>query len=160
MKNLLKKGSTLGIIAHYEHQGQIVELTPNRISVQLDSPITLIFSREIPDKYKGKAAYAVEIDSDYYATESGFETAMDLMMGLSEEEEILLDQPYRLADVIKEYREKVNDETSLYDKTNILTEIQKKHFPELRETVITEEMINEFYKYLTEVEGIEDIYSL
>lgn len=85
---------------------------------------------------------------------------MDLMMGLSEEEEILLDQPYRLADVIKEYREKVNNETSLYDKTNILTEIQQKHFPELRETVITEEMINEFYKYLTEVEGIEDIYSL
>lgn len=113
MKNLLKKGSILGIIAHYEHQGQIVELTPNRISVQLDTPITLIFSREIPDKNKGKVAYAVEIDGDYYATESGVETAMDLMMGLSEEEEILLDQPYRLADVIKEYREKVNDETSL-----------------------------------------------
>ena len=160
MKNILKKGSILGTTAHYEHQGQIVELTPDRISVQLDSPITLIFNREIPDKYKGKAAYAVEIDGDYYATESGFETAMDLMIGLSEEEEILLDQPYRLADVIKEYRERVNEETSLFEKTKVLTEIQEKYFPELRETLITEDMIDEFYKYLTEVEGIEDIYAL
>ena len=160
MKNLLKKGSILGTTAHYEHQGQIVELTPDRISVQLDSPITLIFNREIPDKYKGKAAYAVEIDGDYYATESGFETAMDLMIGLSEEEEILLDQPYRLADVIKEYRERVIEETSLFEKTKLLTDIQEKYFPELRETLITEDMIDEFYKYLTEVEGIEDIYAL
>jgi len=160
MGNLLKKGSILGTTAHYEHQGQIVELTPDRILVKLDSPITLIFSREIPDKYKGKAAYAVEIDGEYIATEAGRETAMDLLIGLSEEEEILLDQPYRLADVIKEYREKVNEGTSLFEKTKILTEIQEKHFPELKETVITEDMIDEFYKYLTEVEGIEDIYAL
>jgi hypothetical protein len=62
--------------------------------------------------------------------------------------------------VIKEYREKVNDETSLFEKTKVLTDIQEKYFPELRETVITEDMIDEFYKYLTEVEGIEDIYAL
>lgn len=152
MNILLKKGSILGTTAHYEHQGQIVELTPERISVQLDSPITLVFSREIPDKYKGKAAYAVEINGEYFATESGFETAMGLMIELSEEEEILLDNPYKLADVIKEYREKVNDESTLFEKTKVLIEIQEEHFPELKETVLTEELIDEFYKYLTEVE--------
>ena len=160
MNYLLKKGSILGTTAHYEHQGQIVELTPDSISVQLDSPITLIFNREIPDKYKGKATYAVEIDGDYYATESGFETAIDLMIGLSEEEEILLDRPYRLADVIKEYRDRVNEGTSLFEKTKILIEIQEKNFPELKETILTEKLIDELYKYLTEVEGIEDIYAL
>ena len=159
-KLLLKKGSILGTTAHYEHQGQIVELTPDSISVQLDSPITLIFSREIPDRYKGKAIYAVETDGEYIATEAGRNTAMDLLIGLSGEEEILLDQPCRLADVIKEYRERVNEKTSLFEKTKILIEIQEKHFPELKETVITEEMIDEFYRYLTEVEGIEDIYAL
>jgi hypothetical protein len=85
---------------------------------------------------------------------------MDLMLGLSEEEEILLDQPYRLADVIKEYQGRVNEETSLFEKTKILTEIQVKFFPELSETVISEELVDEFYKYLTEVKGIEDIYAL
>lgn len=135
-------------------------MTRDRISVQLDSPITLISSREIPDKYKGKAAYAVEIDGDYYATESGLDAAWELMFGLSKDEEILLDQPYRLANLIIEFREKVNDATSLFDKTKILIELQEKHFPELKETDITEELIDEFYKYLTEVEKIEDIYNM
>lgn len=159
-KLLLRKGSILGTTAHYEHQGQIVELSPDCISVQLDSPITLIFSREMPEELKGKAAYAVEIDGEYYATESGRDMAMDLMIGLSTEEEILMDQPYRLADVIKAYREKVNEDTSVSDKGRILAEIHAKHFPELKETIFTEKLLEDFYNYLTNVEGIENIYAL
>lgn len=157
---LIKKGCILGTTAHYEHRGQIVELTPERISVQLDSPFTMVFCREILEKYRNEVTYAIEIGGEYYATEKGFNMAMDLLIGLSEEEEILLDQPYRLADVIKEYRERVNEGMSLFEKTKTLIEIQEKHFPELKETVISEEMIGEFQKYLTEVEGIEDIYSM
>lgn len=159
-KLLLRKGSILATAAHYEHQGQIVELSPDRISVQLDSPLTLIFSRDVPDEYKSEIAYAVEIDGEYFASELGRNTAMDLMIGLSTEEEILLDQPYRLADVIKEYREKINDETSVSDNSRFLAEIQAKHFPELKETVFTDKLIDDFYSYLTKIEGIEDIYSL
>ena len=154
-RKLLRKGSVLGAVDDYEYEGQIVELTPDRISVQLDSPITLIFSRE----NRGKYAYAFEIDGEYYATEDGFNMAMDLMIGLCTEDKILFDDPYRIADMIIEYRKRVNEETSISDKTKILKEIQAKYFPEIRETVITEKMIDEFYKYLTEVEGIEDIYA-
>ena len=155
-KLLLKKGSVLGTTAHYEHLGQIVELSPDCISVQLDSPITLIFSREIPTESKSNA-YAVEIEGEYYATQEGFDTALDLMLGLSTEEETMLDQPDRLADVIKEFRERINEDTSVSDKNRILVEIQTKHFPELKETVFTARLIDEFYTYLKEVEGWDDI---
>ena len=162
MKNnyLLKKGSILGVRARYDHQGWINELTPNRIFVQLDSPLTLILSREIPEGLKEEPAYAVEIKGEYYATQEGLNSAISLLIKLSEEEEILLDRPYRIADVIKEYREKTKDNTSLSDKNRILSMIREKHFPELKEIVFTEKLVDELYDYLTKVEGIEDIYTL
>ena len=155
-KLLLKKGSVLGTTAHYEHLGQIVELSPDCISVQLDSPITLIFSREMPEELKGKAAYAVEIEGEYYATQEGFDTALDLMFGLSTEEETMLDQPDRLADVIKEFRERINAETSESEKSRVLADIRAKHFPELKETIFTAKLMDEFYTYL-KVEGWDDL---
>ena len=155
-KRKVKEGSIL----HYELRGQIVELTPDFLSVQLGSPITLTAGREVPDRFKEEVIFASEFDGEYYATEVGVNTAKDLLLMLNAEEEILLEDSHRLADVVKEYREKVTRETSLFEKSKILIEIQEKHFPELKETVITEEMIDEFYRYLTEVEGIEDIYAL
>ena len=153
---MVKKGSIL----HYELRGQIVELTPDSLSVQLDSPITLIYNREVPNRFKGEIVLASEIDGEYCATEKGVNLAKNLLLMLNAAEEILLEDPHRLADVVKEYREKISEISTATDKNIALYDIKQKYFPELKETEFTEETIDEIYKYLTEVKGIKDIYAL
>ena len=155
-KYLLRKGSHLGVTDDYEFIGQITELTPDRISVRLDFPFEVTFSREIQDEDKGKYSFTVEIDGTYYASYEGYDNAMDLMMGLVYEEKILWDNSDRLADVVRDYRKMTNDSSDMTYKTKVLAELRAKHFPEITETVFTEKLINESYHLLTEIEGYDE----
>lgn len=146
---LLKKGSIIGETFH-GHQGKIVELFPECISVKLVSPIPLLFSRKMSYiyRYMDKTPYAIKIDGDYHTTEIGFKAAQDLMIELSEKEDFLYSHPYQLAELIKEYHKKVYGKSNRFYKTNILIELQGKYFPELEETIFTIEFVDKLYNTL------------
>lgn len=145
----LKKGSIIGTTVH-GHQCKIVELFPECISVQLVSPIPLSSSSEMSYIYRcmDKTPYAIKKDGDYYTTEIGFKEAQSLLIELSEKEDFFYTHLYRLAELIKEYRKKVNDKSELFYKTLILIDLQREFFPEIKKTILTVDVVDNLYNTL------------
>src|SRR5574344_1015560 len=143
---LLKKGDFIGIVAEREYNGEIVFLTPYHIYVQLKSPVGSIISQWIPETYRDKVRFAVKIENEYVATDTGVFTALDLLMRIGKEEDTLLDQPLYLQDMIDEYRKKeaelrissktINGKEErqlIKERDEFLEDLKMKYFPDLNE---------------------------
>ena len=163
---LLKKGDFIGIVAESEYNGEIVFLTPYHISVQLKSPVGSIISKWIPETYRNKVRFAVKIENEYVATETGVYTALDLLMRIGKEEDTLLDQPLYLQDMIDEYRKKeaelrissktINGKEErplIKERDEYLEYLKTKYFPDLNEIIFGEELIGKLEQYLKEYES-------
>lgn len=162
----LRKGDLVGIVAESEYNGEIVFLTPYHISVQIKSPIGSIISKRIPEKYRDKVCFSVTIEGEYVATETGVNTALDLLMRIGKEEDVLLDQPLYVQDMIDEYRQKEAEldlsSKSIYGKEyrslikerdEFLEELKEKYFPDLKEVVFGEELMGKLEQYLKDYES-------
>lgn len=162
----LRKGDLVGIVAESEYNGEIVFLTPFHISVQIKSPIGSIISKRIPEKYRDKVCFAVKIEGEYVATETGVNTALDLLMRIGKEEDVLIDQPLYLQDMIDEYRKKEaelnltsktiygkEDRSLINERDEFLERLKEKYFPDLKEIVFGEELIGKLEQYLTDYES-------
>lgn len=162
---LLKKGNFIGIVAENEYNGEIVFLSPYQISVQLKSPVGSIISKWIPETYRDKVRFAVKIENEYVATETGVYTALDLLMRIGKEEDTLLNQPLYLQDMIDEYRKKeaefrissktINGKEEhqlIKERDEYLGNLKMKYFPDLNEIRFGEELIGKLEQYLKEYE--------
>ena len=162
----LRKGDLVGIVPESEYNGEIVFLTPFHISVQIKSPIGSIISKRIPEKYRDKVCFAVKIEGEYVATETGVNTALDLLMRIGKEEDVLIDQPLYLQDMIDEYRKKeaelnltsktiygIEDRPLIKERDEFLERLKEKYFPDLKEIVFGEELIGKLEQYLTDYES-------
>lgn len=160
-KHYLKKGDVISIVADDEYVGEITLLTPYRISVQSVSPLGSVISKKIPEKYRDDICFATSVDNVYYATECGVNTALDLLMRVGNEEGILLEDPFRLKDMIKEYRQK-ESELSLtkdtirskgnrdlfYELDGFLVDLKDKYFPDIKEIEFEAALMDKLQEYV------------
>lgn len=163
---LIKKGDIVGVIDDGEYNGEIISLSPFHISIQLKSPVGSIISKEVPEEYRDKVCFAVEIEGEYVATETGIITALGLLMQIGKEEDVLIDQPLYLQDMIDEYRNKEaelnlttktihekEDRSLIKERDEFLKELKEKYFPNLKEIVFGEELIGILEQYLKDYES-------
>lgn len=157
----LKKGDLIGIVADSEYNGAIVFLTPYHISVQIKSQIGSIISREIPERYRDKVCFAVKLEDEYMATENGVNMALDLLIQIGREEEILLNDPFLLKEILEQFRQRRNmlgitpktirnkDNHAIFSELeDFFMDIIEKHFPEIRHIEFTEDVIEKLEQYV------------
>ena len=160
-KHYLKRGDHVSIIADDEYNGEITLLTPYCISVQSMSPIGCVINKKIPEKYRDAVCFASRIDDVYCATECGVNTALDLLMRIGTEEGLLLEDPFRLKDMVEEYRNKELELTLskdtirskgnrdlFYELDGFLVDLKDKYFPDIKEIDFDAALIDKLQEYV------------
>ncbi len=160
-KHYLKKGDIISIVADDEYVGEITLISPYCISVRSMSPLGSVISKKIPERYQDDICFATRIDGVLCATECGINTTLDLLMRVGKEEGILLEDPFRLKDMIKEYRQK-ESELSLtkdtirskgnrdlfYELDGFLVDLKDKYFPDIKEIEFEAALMDKLQEYV------------
>ena len=151
-KYFLKKGDriSIGKYEEYEYEGILKQITPYFISIQSLSPLRCVISRVVPKTYRKDIRLAFKTDGKYHATQSGVNTALDLLMIISHEENFLLRDQFRLKNMLEEYHqmELELDRELFYELDELRESLKKKYFPDLKQIKFDNALMCKLQKYV------------